>query len=209
MSKKTLHRYRSFNDDPDLLNKVLTGDESCVKPKPNHPDGSVQKNLDRKKHVEFGQMRSFCSLFASIAIMLCIMNPCHKIVRLISYAPISRSNSSETHWIVEKPITHATAHTSKLVREFLAKNKTIIMLHSPYSPHLEPAAFLLFPKLKTPMKVKCFATIEEIKEKSKQKLLAIVKSAFQKCFKDWKKRWHKWFISEGRYFEGDKIVIDK
>ena len=54
-----------------------------------------------------------------------------------------------------------------------------------------------------------FATIEVIKEKSKKKLLAIPKSAFQNCFEDWKKRWHKCIISEGGYFEGDKIVIDK
>ena len=59
------------------------------------------------------------------------------------------------------------------------------------------------------MKGKRFATIEEIKEKSKQELLAISKSAFQKCFEDWKKRWHKCIISEGDYFEGDKIVIDE
>ena len=55
------------------------------------------------------------------------------------------------------------AHTSKLVREFLAKNKTVIMPHPPYSPVLTPFEFFLFPKLKTPMKVKYFATIEEIK----------------------------------------------
>ena len=59
------------------------------------------------------------------------------------------------------------------------------------------------------MKVKRFATIEKIKEKSKQELLAIPKRAFQKCFEDWKKRWHKCLMSEGGYFEGDKIVVDK
>ena len=36
-----------------------------------------------------------------------------------------------------------------------------------------------------------FATIEEIKEKSKQELLAIQKNVFQNCFEDWKKHWHK------------------
>ena len=44
---------------------------------------------------------------------------------------------------------------------------------------------------------KRFATIEDIKDKSKQKLLAISKSAFQKCFEAWKKLWHKCIISEG------------
>ena len=37
----------------------------------------------------------------------------------------------------------------------------------------------------------------------------MTKSPFQNCFEDWKKRWHKNIISEGGYFEGDKIVIDK
>ena len=69
--------------------------------------------------------------------------------------------------------------------EFLAKNKTVIMHQPTYSPDLAPAEFFLFPKLKTPMKGKRFATIEEIKEKYwKQELLAIPKGSFQKCFED-------------------------
>ena len=52
-----------------------------------------------------------------------------------------------------------------LVREFLAKEKTVIMPQPPYSQDLTPADFILFPQLKTPMKGKRFATIEEIKEK--------------------------------------------
>ena len=44
-------------------------------------------------------------------------------------------------------------------------------------------------------KQKAFAMIEEINEK-------IPKSAFPKCYEDWKKRWHKRIISGGVYFEG-------
>ena len=103
----------------------------------------------------------------------------------------------------------APAHTSRLVREFLAKNTTVIMPQPPYLPDLASANFLPFPKLKTPMIGKHFVTIEELKEKSKQELFAIPKSVFQKGFEDWKKSWHKCIISEGGYFEGHKIVIDK
>ena len=67
------------------------------------------------------------------------------------------------------------------------KNKTVIITQPPYSQHLAPADFFLFPKLKTPMEGNCFATIEAIKEKLKQELLAIPKSEFQKCLVDWKK----------------------
>ena len=58
------------------------------------------------------------------------------------------------------------------------------------------------------MNGKRFATFEETEEKSKQELLAILKSLFQICFQDWKKRWHKCIIYEGGYFEGNNIVID-
>ena len=60
------------NDDPDLLKKVITGDESWVymvmtsKPKPNRPNGSSLNHQDRKKPVKFGQRSRFCSLFSLI-----------------------------------------------------------------------------------------------------------------------------------------------
>ena len=76
---------------------------------------------------------------------------------------------------------NAAAHISMLVREFLAKNNTAIMPQPRYLLDLAPANFFLFPKLKTAMKGKRFATIVEIKAKSKQELLVIPKSAFQKC----------------------------
>ena len=46
------------------------------------------------------------------------------------------------------------AHTSMLVREFLAKNKTLIIPQQPYSQDLAPAGFSIFPKLKTRIKGK-------------------------------------------------------
>ena len=96
------------------------------------------------------------------------------------------------------------------VREFFfSKNNAVIMSQTAHSPDLSNADFYPFPKLKTPLKETRFATIEEIKEKSKQELLVIPKSAFRKCSDDWEKCWYKCIISEGGYFEGDTIVIDK
>ncbi|KAG5348098.1 MOS1T transposase, partial [Acromyrmex charruanus] len=102
---------------------------------------------------------------------------------------------------------NAPAHTSLLVREFLAKNNTLMMPQPPYSPDLAPCDFFLFPELKRPMKGLRYATIEEIKTASKEELNKITKNDFLKCFEDWKKRWHKCIISDGDYFEGDKIHI--
>jgi len=44
---------------------------------------------------------------------------------------------------------NAPAHTSLLIRSYLAKHKTSVVPHPPYSPDLAPADFFLFPKLKT------------------------------------------------------------
>ena len=148
------------------------------------------------------------------------MNSYHKVVRSIRINCLEvMRRLRETFcqkrtelWKNQSWILHhddVPAYTSILVREFLAKNKTVIMPQPAYSPDLVPADFFLFPKLKTPTEGKRFSTIEEIKEKSKQELLAILQSAFQKCFKDWKKRWHRCILSERGHFEGDKIVIDK
>ena len=92
---------------------------------------------------------------------------------------------------------------------FLAKNNTVIIPQPPYSPDLAPCDFFLFPRLKRPMNGRRFATIEEIKTESLRELKDIPKSAYQKCFEDSKKRWHKCIISEGDYFDGDNIEIHK
>ena len=47
-------------------------------------------------------------------------------------------------WILQHD--NAQAHTSMLVREFFAKNKTVIMPQPSYSLDLAPADFFLFPK---------------------------------------------------------------
>ena len=75
---------------------------------------------------------------------------------------------------------NAPVHTTMLVRKLLARNKTVIVAQPPYSPDLAPADFFLFSKLKTSMKGKELATIEEIKEKS---IKAIPKKRISEVFR--------------------------
>ena len=181
---------------------------------------NVQKSYDREKHVQFGEMWKFCSLFSSIATAWCVMNFCNTVIWSIRntimkpYADCAKQffrnaqNCGKTNHRFCTMITHQLTNRCLYVSVW-PKDKTVIMPQPLSSPELASADLFLFPKLKTPMKGKHFATIEKIKVKSKQVLLAIPKSMFQKCFADWKKRWHKCVTSEGCYFEGDKIVIDK
>ena len=104
---------------------------------------------------------------------------------------------------------NAPSHTALVLRDHFTKNSTHIVPESPYSPDLAPYDFWLFPKLKRPVPGHRFDTIAETQVLSKQVVKAIPENEFNKCFDDWKKRWHKCIISGGNYFAGDEIDLNK
>jgi hypothetical protein len=42
-----------------------------------------------------------------------------------------------------------------------------------------------------------------------ESLNELPKIEFEKCFKDWQKRWYKCIVSNGDYFEEDNINVDE
>ena len=104
---------------------------------------------------------------------------------------------------------NAPAQTSLLLREFLAKNNTVTTPQPPYAPDMAPYDFFLFPKIERTLKIRRFTAIDDIESASLKELKAISKIEFEKCFEDWKKRWHKCIISNGDYFKGDNINVDE
>jgi transposase len=80
-------------------------------------------------------------------------------------------------------LDNAPPHASLLIREFLAKQETIVVPQPPYSPDLAPAGVSLFPKMKSTLKGRRFQTVGEIRENSLQDLRAIPQNTFQ----NWKK----------------------
>jgi transposase len=94
---------------------------------------------------------------------------------------------------------NAPAHTSLLIREFLAKHEMTVIPQLPYSLHLAPVDFF-FPKLKSTLNGRRFQTIEELEENSLPDLSAMPQNAIQ----NWKKRWKRCIDSGGEFFEGDK-----
>lgn len=73
---------------------------------------------------------------------------------------------------------------------------------------MSPCDLFLFNRLKRPLRGTRFDSVESIKQKSKEVLMAIPKSEYEKCFQEWVKCWHKCIAVRGEYFEGDKINID-
>jgi hypothetical protein len=79
----------------------------------------------------------------------------------------------------------APAHTSVLIRSYVAKHQTSVVTHPLFSLNLAQAEFFLFPKHKTTWKGRCFPTIEESQENAIGELRAITESASQETFYQW------------------------
>ena len=209
------------NDDPDSLKKVITGDESWV----YGYDVETKAQSSQWKHTESPRPIKARQVQSNVKVLITVFFDYHGVVHQ-EFLPQGRTVNKEYYlevmrrlrkailekrpelWKNNSWLLHhdnAPAHSSLLVRNFLAKNNTVIIPQPPYSPDLAPYDFFVFPRLERPMKGRRFATIEEIKTESLRELKDIPKSVYQKCFEDWKKRWHKCIISEGDYFEEDNI----
>ena len=57
--------------------------------------------------------------------------------------------------------------------------------------------------MKKVFKGKCFADVEEMRQKAAEALKGIKIDEFKNCFEQWEKCLNKYFISNGEYFEGD------
>ncbi|UYV63278.1 hypothetical protein LAZ67_2003639 [Cordylochernes scorpioides] len=211
----------SVRDDPNLLQRVITGDEAWV----YGYDVETKAQSSQWKLPHEPRPKKARQVRSNVKVLLTVFFDCRGVVHH-EFLPQGRTVNKEYYlqvmrnlreairqkrpdlWKNKNWLLHhdnAPAHTSLLVRDFLAKNNTLMMPQPLYSSDLAPCDFFLFPKLKRPMKGRRYATLDKIKTASKEELKKILKNDFLKCFEDWKNRWHKCIISHGDYFEGDKI----
>ena len=94
-------------------------------------------------------------------------------------------------------------------RRMEVAQESLTMPQPLYSPDMAQCDFFLFPKIKRTLKSRRFTAIDDIKSASLKELKAIPKIECEKCFEDWKKRWHKCIISNGDYFKCDNINVDE
>ncbi|UYV64012.1 SEC14L1, partial [Cordylochernes scorpioides] len=212
----------SVRDDPNLLQRVINGDEAWV----YGYDVETKAQASQWKLPHEPRPKKARQVRSNVKVLLTVFFDCRGVVHH-EFLPQGRTVNKEYYlqvmrnlreairqkrpdlWKNKNWLLHhdnAPAHTLLLVRDFLAKNNTLMMPQPPYSPDLAPCDFFLFPKLKRPMKGRRYAMLDEIKTASKEELKKFFKNDFLKCFEDWKNRWHKCIISHGDYFEGDKIV---
>ena len=93
-------------------------------------------------------------------------------------------------------------------RIFLAKHQITQVTQSPYRWDLELCDFLLFQKLKSPLKEKRFQTVRlwDLGKYDGQ-LMTISTKDFAECFKQWKRLWENCVRSQDAYFERDWGII--
>ncbi|UYV72760.1 hypothetical protein LAZ67_10000554 [Cordylochernes scorpioides] len=197
----------SVRDDPNLIQRVITGDEAWV----YGYDVETKAQSSQWKLPHEPRPKKARQVRSNVKVLLTVFFDCRGVVHH-EFLPQGKTVNKEYYlqvmrnlreairqkrpdlWKNKNWLLHhdnAPAHTSLLVRDFLAKNNTLMMPQPPYSPDLAPCDFFLFPKLKRPMKGRRYATLDEIKTASKEELKKIFFNDFLKCFEDWKNRWHK------------------
>ena len=142
-----------FNDDPDLLKKVISADESWVygydfETKDQSIQWKRREERRPKKARQVGQMCRFYILFSCCnGVVHHEFLPQRRMVNKEYYLEVKSRLRKAIHqkctkfWKNQSWILHhnnASAHTSMIVPEFLAKNKTVIMLQPPAFTGLGP-----------------------------------------------------------------------
>ncbi|UYV61163.1 hypothetical protein LAZ67_1003663 [Cordylochernes scorpioides] len=184
----------SVRNDPNLLQRVITGDEAWV----YGYDVETKAQSSQWKLPHEPRPKKARQVRANVKVLLTVFFDCRGVVHH-EFLPQGRTVNKEYYLQVMRNLREAIrqkrpdlwknknwllhhdntpAHTSLLVRDFLAKNNTLMMPQPPYSPDLAPCDFFLFPKLKRPMKGRRYATLDEIKTASKEELKKILKNDF-------------------------------
>ncbi|UYV73875.1 hypothetical protein LAZ67_11001236 [Cordylochernes scorpioides] len=146
----------SVRDDPNLLQRIITGDEAWVYgyDVETKAQSSQWKLPHEPRPKKARQVRSI------VKVLLTVFFDCRGVVHH-EFLPQGRTVNKEYYlqvmrnlreairqkrpdlWKNKNWLLHhdnAPAHTSLLVRDFLAKNNTLMMPQPPYSPDLAPSA---------------------------------------------------------------------
>lgn len=208
----------AVDKDPSLLGRIVTGDEKwCFLYDPQSKRASATwKSPQSPRKQKFRQDRS------KGKVMLEVFFDIQGIVHL-EFIPEGRTVNKELYveilrrlresirkkrpkmWAEQSWVLlhdNAPAHRSLLVNDFLAKTKTTVLPHPPYSPDLAPCDFFLFTELARRLQGRRFQSSDEVKCASQAEIKDMAKNGFQTCFDELYRRWQKCVVAQGSYFEG-------
>lgn len=169
---------------------------SCLAPIQKH----VVKSNQASRQCSFAFL-----IWAGGSVKVCSTRP----DRYSSFKKITQQCSSKksrfvVDWGLVFPPWQRTCIHSIYVCQFLTKNGMVRLYNAPYSSDLAPCDFFLLPRMKRGMKGLRF---DDVKQKTRKELSAITDDEYRKYFEQWNLRLDKYISCNGKYFEGDKIVL--
>ena len=93
------------------------------------------------------------------------------------------SRSDQRSYINTRP------HASGALSEILEKYGLQVLPHLPYRPDMSPPAYDLFPKLKKPLRGKCFRSFEDVSKEVTRVIRRIKNEGVLTGIQDLPKRW--------------------
>ena len=136
-----------------------------LKPKPNHPYGSVQKSKDQKTHVKWGQIWRFCSLFSSLAMARCIMNSSHIVVRSVKNTTLKLCADCLKQFVRNAQNRGETSHRfcNMIMYQFTYRCLCVSFWHKKKQNRNHASITFFFPKQKTLMNGKRFLRLRRMR----------------------------------------------
>ena len=170
--------------------------------KPNHPNGSVQNNQDRKNHVRFGKKWRFCWMFASSAMASCFIYSCHKGIHSISNTILILCADCTKQFVRKTLNCRKTNHGFCTIIKHQLTHRCFCVS---FRPKRKPQALTFpFSKTKDTDEKKVFY-YDWRDKKIEIRTVGVIKTHISEMFRGLEKSCHKCFKSEKDYFEGDKI----
>lgn len=222
----SLNILEDLKEDPGLLHRVITGDETWVYGfDPETKQQASEWRLQGEKRPQrANRPRSRTKVFWTVffdsegvihqEFLPPELDSCNKEYYLSVLKRLREAirRKRPIRWQRNDWLLHhdnAPPHTALIIKRFLAKHGTVKLPQPPVSPDLAPCDFFLFSKLKRSLKGRRFESVEEIKEESLRALHAIPKQDFQTCIQQWQDRYSKCVAAQGEYFEGDNVNYDE
>lgn len=222
-----------FREDPALLSKIVTGDESYfslfeMEPKCDsmqwktsqepRPTKALRNRSEKKAMLTcfFDENGSILAEFKPRGVTVTAENYC---VLLKTLKERIRKKRPQL-WLRSDPgdkksdrtfyLHHdnASPHTAVPTLAFMGESGIRMISHPAYSPDLAPCDYFLFPYLKRQLRGKRFRTIQEMQTAVKKLLKDTPQQIFQKAILDLPIRWRKCVMSSSDYFEGRHIGGD-
>ncbi|XP_035228106.1 uncharacterized protein LOC118200271, partial [Stegodyphus dumicola] len=173
--------------DSSLLGRIVIGDEKlCFLYNPHTKRAfatrkSPQSPQKQKFHHDRSKGKVMLEVFSNISMALCIW-------KLSLKDALLPKNSMSKSCVV--CIGRSRRRDQKCgPNDFLAKTKTTILPHPPYSPDLAPYDFFLFPELARCLQGHQFQSSDEVKCALQAELKDMVKNGFQTYLNELYRRW--------------------